>query len=112
MTTIIERVRGLSRATKALIVGAVLLALLGASGVLQADGDITISSDQAVLIADDELDFEPEQTAVRMVREGIGLEPVWAVSFSIPGTDGSEFDELLVVEVHARSGEIIRISRG
>ncbi len=112
MTPIIDKIRGLSRATKTVLVGAVLLLLVALSGVLQADSDVAISSEQAIDIADDELDFESEQTAVKLVREGIGLEPVWAVSFSIPGTDGEEFESLLVVRIDATSGEILGISRG
>lgn len=111
VTAIVQRVRGLSRASKSLLVGAALLILIAVSGVLRADSDVDISSEQAIVIAEGELDFEPSQTAVKLVREDIDLKPVWAVSFSIPGTDGSEFDRLLVVEVNARSGEIIRISR-
>ncbi len=112
MTAIVERVRGLSRATKAVLVGVVVLTLLATTGTLRADNDVNISSEEAITIAANELDFESEQTAVRLVREGIGLAPVWAVSFSIPGTDGQEFERLLVVEVSATDGEIIRISRG
>ncbi|MGI9599505.1 MAG: PepSY domain-containing protein [Acidimicrobiales bacterium] len=110
MALIVERVRGLSRATKSLLVGIILLAAIALSGTLQADSDVAISSEQATMIAEERLDFEPEQTAVKMVREGIGLEPVWAVSFSIPGTNGEEFDRLLVVEVDATDGKIIRVS--
>jgi hypothetical protein len=111
MTAVVERVKGLSRASKVLLVGIVLLVLLGASGVLRADNDVTVSSERAIEIASQELDFEAEQTAVKLVREGIGLHPVWAVSFSIPGTGGVNFERLLVVTVDAQSGEIRSISR-
>lgn len=112
MTAIIEKARGLSRASKAVIIGAALLILIAATGVLRADSDLKISGEEATVIAEQQLDFSPEQTAVRLVREGIGLEPVWAVSFSIPGTGNEEFAELLVVEVDAITGEIRQISRG
>ncbi len=89
-----------------------MLLLLAVSGVLRADNDVEISSEEAIDIADDELDFAPDQTAVKLVREGIGLEPVWAVSFSVPGTDGEEFEDLLVVRIDATDGQILGISRG
>lgn len=111
MTAVVERVKGLSRASKALLVGIVLLVVLGASGVLRASNDVTVTSEQAVEIASEELDFEAEQTAVKLVREGIGLRPVWAVSFSIPGSGGVDFERLLVVTVDAQSGDILKISR-
>ncbi len=111
MTAVIETVRSWSRATKALLVGAVVLVVLALSGMLRASNDVAVSSERAVEIAAAELDFEPEQTAVRLVREGIGLSPVWAVSFSVPGEGNADFEDLLVVSVDARSGDIIRISR-
>lgn len=111
MTTVNQRVRGLSRSTKALIVGVILIALLGVSGVLRAGNDVTVSSERAVDIATERLDFEPDLTAVKMVREGIDLHPIWAVSFSTEGTGGERYGEILVVSVDARSGEIIRVSR-
>lgn len=111
MTAALERVQSWSRGTKALLVGIVLLAIIGFSGVLRAADDVSVSSDQAVEIASDRLDFQPEITAVRLVREGIGLQPVWAVSFSVPGEGNVEFEELLVVSVDARSGEVLRVVR-
>ena len=111
MTAVVERVKGLSRASKALLVGIVLLVILGASGTLRASNDVVVSSERAIEIASEELDFEAEQTAVKLVREGIGLRPVWAVSFSIPGTGDVDFEKLLVVTVDARSGDILKISR-
>ena len=111
MTAVVERVKGLSRASKVMLVGAVLLALLGASGAMRASNDVEVSSEEAIEIASERLDFQPEQTAVKLIREGIGLHPVWAVSFSIPGVDGDEFERLLVVSVDGKSGDILRISR-
>ena len=111
MTAVVERIRGMSRASKGLIVGAVLIAFVGFTGALRADNDVPVSSEQAVQIATERLDFEPDLTAVKLVREGIGLQPVWAVSFSTNGTDGERYGQILVISVDGRSGEIIRVAR-
>ena len=111
MVGVKERVQGMSRQTKALIIGAVVIAILGLSGVLQAGNDVSVSSESAVDIATERLDFEPDLVAVRMVREGIDLHPIWAVSFSTEGSGDERYDQILVVSVDAQSGEIIRVAR-
>ena len=108
---VVEKVRGLSRASKALLIGAVLIAIIGFSGVMQANNDVAVSSEEAVEIATERLDFEPDLTAVKLVREGIGLHPVWAISFSTDGTGDDRYDQILVVSVDGRSGEILRVAR-
>jgi hypothetical protein len=111
MATVTERIRGLSRASKTLIAGAVIIAVLGFTGFLRADNDVPVTSERAVEIATERLDFEPDRTAVRLVREGIDFHPVWAVSFSTSGSGEDLYDQVLVVSVDGQTGDIVRVSR-
>lgn len=92
--------------------GAVLL-VLGVTGRLGVGADIEIEADEAIAIAmaQPQLDFEPVDRGARLLRQGIGLRPVWAVSLSIPSGDGGgDFERHMTVEIDATSGEPIRIS--
>lgn len=92
--------------------GAVLL-LLGVTGRLGVGADIDIEPEEAIAIAlnQPELDFTPVDTGARLVRQGVGLRPVWAVSLSIPGTDSrDDFERHMTVEIDATTGEPMRIS--
>lgn len=105
-------VSSLSRPAKLLLVLGVALLALAASGVLRADRDIAVPAGEAVRIAQTQVDFVPEQTNVRLVRQGFATRPVWAVSLSIPSpADGREHERLTTVEVDARTGEVLRVIR-
>jgi len=99
----------MSRAAKTLIVLGTILVILAVTGVMRADRGVEISSEEAAEIALPEIDFEPEQTTVRLVREGIDLQPVWAVSFSIEKQDDEGFERLTVVRVDAETGEVLGV---
>jgi len=90
-----------------------LLLVLGLTGAFNVSRDVDIERQEAVEIARPEIDFEPVNADARLVRQGVGVRTVWAVSFSIPAADGSrdDFDRLTTVEVDARTGDIIKISR-
>ncbi len=92
------------------MLGTVLL-VLAATGVLQADRGIEVSSEEAVATAVAQVDFQPENVQVRLIRQGIGLRPVWGVSLSIPVPDSAEFERLSTVEIDAISGEVLRVVR-
>ena len=104
-----QRIMSISRPARVLIVLGSILLVLAATGVMRADRGVEISSEQAAEIALPHIDFEPEQTTVRLVREGIDLEPIWAVSFSIQKEDDEGFERLSVVRVDAESGEVLGV---
>lgn len=105
------RISGMSRPAKTLIVLGAVLVILALTGLLQADRGVEITSGQAVEIARPEIDFEPGQTTVRLVRQGAGLNPVWAVSFSIEAPDDvGGFDRLSVVRVDGRTGDVLEVT--
>ncbi len=104
-----HRIRTMSRAAKTLIVLGAVLVVLALTGVMRADRGVEITSEEAADIARPEIDFEPGQTTVRLVREGISLDPVWAVSFSIENQDDDGFERLTVIRVDAATGEILGV---
>lgn len=101
----------MSRASKTILVMGAVLLVLAATGVLRADRGINVSSDEAVASALEMIDFEPENIQVRLIRQGIGLRPVWGVSLSIPIPESTEFERLVTVEVDAIGGEVLRVVR-
>ncbi len=105
----INRLRSMSRTSKLMLaLGAILLAL-AASGALRADSGVQVTSEQAVEIAREQVEFEAENVQVRLVRQGFNLRPVWAVSLSIPGEESGSFQRLSTVEVDGITGEVLRL---
>ena len=98
----------ISRSSRIILVMGTVLLVLAATGVLQADRNVEVSSEEAVEIARGTIDFQPENVQVRLVRQGIGLRPVWAVSLSIPLPNSSEFERLVTVEIDAGNGGVLR----
>jgi len=108
---VIEQVRNMSGRAKVFAVFTVTLIVLAATGILRSDRDINLEPNEAVEVAREYVDFEPVNADARLVRQGFGLQPVWAVSFSIPEDNNPRaFERLTTVEINATTGEVIRIS--
>ena len=57
------------------------------------DNQIKVTQDQAVALAKKQVDFEPENTQIRLLRQGLDRQPFWIVSLSIPkGPEGPNPD--------------------
>lgn len=82
--------------------------MLAMTGALRADRGIEITSQEAIEIATGVVDFEPENVQVRLIRQGIGLRPVWAVSLAVPQPGSNDFSRLATVEVDAIDGDVLR----
>jgi hypothetical protein len=67
-----------------------LIAILATKTCASRDTDI--DQDEAVEIARDEVDFEPEKVLVRFVQRGIEARPYWAVSLSTETAAGVRQD--------------------
>jgi hypothetical protein len=92
---------------KLLALAVVLLFALGvARGCASRGGEI--SQREAVEIARQEVDFRPERTQVRLIRQGFQSRPLWAVSFSTLDEDGA-LDRVTVVVVDARTREVTEV---
>jgi hypothetical protein len=92
----------------AFIGGLLLLALIFTRTCGSQDN--LVSDDQAVAAARAEIDFEPERTSVRFLRQGIPSRPYYGVSFSA-GTQGQPGYRVTTVLVDARSGEVTEVNR-
>lgn len=99
------------RAGRAVLGLGAVLVVVAVTGFFRADRGIAVTKEQAVAVAEQQIDFEPERTNVRLVRRGFGSIPYWAVSVSIPAPGGG-FEELVTVLVDARSGQVAEINRG
>ncbi len=91
----------------------VLLVVLGIAFVAAkscASRDTDIGTEEAIVIAQREIDFEPERTMVRFTPRGIDSRPFWAVSFSLLDAAGNP-DRITVVLVSAETGEVVEIRR-
>jgi hypothetical protein len=91
-----------------ILVVVLVVALLAARTCASRDTDV--SQDEAIEIARQEIDFEPERTMVRFTPRGVDSRPFWAVSFSLLDTDGNP-ERITVVLVDGTTGEIEEIRR-
>jgi hypothetical protein len=96
---------------KALILLGGALVILGLSGRYGSTTDLEVSKVEAVEIGSEYLDFEPEITETRILRQGFFRRPVWAVNFSIadPADPRNKTLRQLTVEVDAVTGNVLRI---
>jgi hypothetical protein len=73
---------------------------------------VRVSKEQAIQTAREQVAFEPERTQIRFLRQGLGSEPFWIVSLSIPGEREDTFERIAVVRVDANNGEVEDVERG
>jgi hypothetical protein len=67
---------------------------------------IRLDKNEAILKAEDQIDFTPERTQIRLLRQGLGSKPFWIVSLYVPGRREDTFSKLAVVRINANSGEV------
>jgi hypothetical protein len=91
---------------KALALLAVLVAaFLVARSCGSSQGEI--SQEEAIEIARERIDFEPENVQVRNLGQGVPQRRVWAVSFYVGKPTSPE--RATVVEVDAETGEVLDV---
>ena len=88
----------------AVIVGVLVAAFVVAQTCQQSQ--IRLSKDQAIAKAEREIDFEPNSTQIRLLRQGLQSEPFWIVSLSIKGDAENSFRELAIVRIDANTGKV------
>jgi hypothetical protein len=88
------------------VIAVFALALVVARTCQQAQ--VRVDEEQAIAIAEREVDFRPRETQVRFLRQGIGREPFWFVSLGVPLGDreGQRFSKLAVVKIDANTGKV------
>lgn len=90
-------------------VAVVVAVLIGAFIVSRSCGvsDIKTSQNEAVAEAKAKADFDPEDTQVRLLRQGIDRHPFWIVSMSTLSPNGQKYADLAVARIDASNGEIV-----
>ena len=89
------------------LIALVVLAAVVARSCQQSQ--IRISKEQAIAIADRQIDFKPGSTQIRMLRQGLNRKPFWFVSLSDPigsAVDPQGFTRLVVVQIDANTGKV------
>jgi hypothetical protein len=74
---------------------------------------IRVDKDQAIATAKQRIEFTPERTQIRLLRQGITSKPYWIVSLSIPTQQKDVFRELALVKIDANTGKVdsVKIQR-
>jgi hypothetical protein len=74
---------------------------------------VRITEEQAIATAERQVDFESENTQIRLLRQGLGSKPFWIVSLSVPGDEGENtFSRLALVRIDANTGEVAEVQQG
>jgi peptidase YpeB-like protein len=89
-----------------LFVALVAVTALAARSCQQAQ--VRVPKARAVAAAQARVDFRPQATQVRLVRQGLNAHPFWAVSLSVRSDGG--FAELAVVKIDANTGKVISVA--
>jgi hypothetical protein len=89
----------------AAVVAVLVLAFVVSRACQQAEIDVT--QEEALAIATEQVDFEPEDPQIRLLRQGIDRAPYWIVSLSTLAPGGQRYEELAVVRIDARTGEVV-----
>ena len=109
-STWVEGRRARVRPTRGRIL--VLIALVVLAAVVARScqqSQIRVTQQEAIAIADRQIDFKPRSTQIRMLRQGLNRKPFWFVSLSDPvGTavNPQGFTRLVVVQIDANTGKV------
>jgi hypothetical protein len=102
--------RGRVRPTRGriiVLIGLFVLAIFAARSCQQSQ--IRITKEQAIAIAERQVDFSPGSTQIRLLRQGLNRKPFWFVSMSDPvgsATNPKGFRRLVLVEIDANTGKV------
>jgi hypothetical protein len=101
------RSRGFLRPRVLAFVGLLVLIVLVANSCQRSQ--VRFNQQQAIALARQQVDFEPTQTQIRLIRQGVQSRPIWAVSLSVP-TGPEQFDRLAVVRIDANKGKVVSVA--
>ena len=86
-----------------------LIAFLVARSCQQSQ--VRITKDQAIASAMRAVDFKPQRTTVRLLRQGINSKPYWFVNMAVPGRIEGTVRRLTVVKIEANTGKVVEIDK-
>ena len=75
--------------------------------IISRGSDSEVTQEEAVAKATQQVDFVPEDTQVRFLRQGIDRHPFWVVSLSTPGPTLGTYADLAVARIDAETGEVV-----
>ncbi len=87
-----------------MIVAVLAVAFVAAQTCQQSQ--VRFSKEQAIAKAKQQVDFTPQRTQIRLLRQGITSEPFWIVSLSNPGEREDSFRDLAIVKIDANNGKL------
>lgn len=90
----------------AVVVGLLVLIFIASRSCQRAGQDVT--QDEAVAIAKDAVDFEPDDVQVRLLRQGVNFTQRWIVGLAERRPNGERFNVTVVV-IDAESGEVVEV---
>jgi Peptidase propeptide and YPEB domain len=74
------------------------------------EDQVRITQQQAIATAKEQVDFTPENTQIRLLRQGIETRPFWIVSLSVPkDNDQDRFSRLALVHIDANTGKVTEV---
>ena len=76
-----------------------------------ASRDTEVSKEEAIEIAREQIDYEPDRIGVRFLPRGFQSRPTWAVSLSTVNAQ-DELTRVTVVVVDGETGEILEVREG
>lgn len=85
----------------------VVVAVLALAFVISRSSSEEVTQEEAVAKATQQVDFVPEDTQIRFLRQGIDRHPFWVVSLSTPGPTAQTYADLAVLRIDAESGDIV-----
>jgi hypothetical protein len=72
---------------------------------------IRLDKNQAIAKAENRVDFTPERTQIRLLRQGLASKPYWIVSLSRPGKRPGTFSDLATVRINANTGKVETVNQ-
>ena len=91
------------------IISVLLLAFVAAQTCQKSS--IRLDKNQAIAKAKAQVDFTPERTQIRMLRQGVPSKPFWIVSLSRPGKAPGTFSALAVIRINANTGKVESVNQ-
>jgi hypothetical protein len=101
-----------TRGRVAVLIGLFVLALIFAKSCQQSQ--IRIDEQEAIALAKQQVSFEPKETQVRLLRQGLNRKLFWFVSLSDPigsPTNPEGFTRLVLVKIDANKGTVEEVTR-
>jgi Peptidase propeptide and YPEB domain len=94
----------------AVILAVLVLAFVAAQTCQKSS--IRLDKEQAIAKAEEQVSFTPQQTQIRLLRQGLASKPYWVVSLSRPGEVEGTYSRIAVVRINANTGKVESVERG